>query len=273
MKRLEISNPWRGAPVYFKEATVSTMEDARRLFSSGCPDGTVVLTDFQQRGRGRLSDRRWIAAAGRNLLFTVVLRTSRGSLGGAPERLPLLAGLATALSVEKLYGLTVRLKWPNDLLAEGKKLAGILCEATAEGDSLGVLIGIGVNCNQLAFPEELEPKATSLIRLLGVEVSVPELFSELLAALKASLDDEDWHARVIERLYGLNHEVLLLPPEERGPTAAPGPGGRLGIIRGLNRDGSLLFQPRGSGESIAVYGGEIRFAFGEGYPRSGEPML
>ncbi|MBN2553740.1 MAG: biotin--[acetyl-CoA-carboxylase] ligase [Spirochaetales bacterium] len=267
MKRLEIANPWRGAPVYFKEATVSTMEDARRLFSSGCPDGTVVSTGFQQRGRGRLSGRRWIAAAGRNLLFTVVLRASRGSLGGAPQRLPLLAGLASALSVEKLYGLAVRLKWPNDLLAEGKKLAGILCEATVEGDSLGVLIGIGVNCNQLTFPAELEPKATSLARLLGCEVGIPELFAELLAALKASLADEDWHAKVVERLYGLNHEVLLLSPEDRTASRnetesriPPPAGGQRGIIRGLNRDGSLLFQPRGGCESIAVYGGEIRFA-------------
>ena len=253
MKRLEIRNPWPGAPVYFKEATESTMEDARRLFSSGCPDGTVVLTDFQERGRGRVKERRWNAEPGKNLLFTVVLRTQSGGIGGTPQRLPLLAGLALALSVEHLYGLPARLKWPNDLLVEGKKLAGILCEALVEGESLGVLIGIGVNCNQLAFPEELDSKATSLARLLGGQVSVPELLGVILSALKASLSDEKWHAKVVARLYGLNREILLLSPQ------GPSPGGQRGILRGLNRDGALLFQPQGGSGSVAVYGGEIRF--------------
>jgi BirA family biotin operon repressor/biotin-[acetyl-CoA-carboxylase] ligase len=272
MKRLDIAGPWPAAPVYFKRKTTSTMEDARRLFLSGCLEGTVVLADFQDKGRGRLGDRVWTADAGKNLLFTLVLRPEAGRIGEAVQRLPLVAGLALALTVERLYGLSVQLKWPNDLLVDGKKLAGILCEALSEGGSLGVLIGIGLNCNQAVFPPELEPKATSLLRLLGREVALGDTLRELLKALKAGLADENWRAKVADRLWGLNREVCLYPP--RVPAAPSGPvsvkraaraarpEGRRGVIRGLNPDGSLSFQPLGSSETRAVYSGEIRIADG-----------
>ena len=126
MKRLTICSPWPGACVYHRKRTASTMEDARRLFDSGCPDGTVVMADFQTLGRGRLAERRWVADAGKNLLFTLVLRSGSGqdSIGAAPHRLPLIAGLALALSVEHLYGLSVQLKWPNDLLVRKRSWPG-----------------------------------------------------------------------------------------------------------------------------------------------------
>ncbi len=282
MKRLTIRNPWPGAWVYHRKRTASTMEDARRLFDSGCPDGTVVMADFQTLGRGRIAERRWIADAGKNLLFTLVLRSGSGGIGAAPHRLPLIAGLALALSVEHLYGLSVQLKWPNDLLVSKKKMAGILCEALIQGDSLGVLVGIGLNCNQETFPQELESKVTSLALELGRQVSLPDLLEEVLRKLKASLGDEDWHAKVVDRLYGLKRgyghrnaappvndvrqarsavngrpTAVLLSPAGRG--VAPQQGSELpGDVLGLNPDGSLLFQPV-TGEPVSVYGGEIRF--------------
>jgi BirA family biotin operon repressor/biotin-[acetyl-CoA-carboxylase] ligase len=252
------------------------MEDARRLFESGCPDGTVALADFQTQGRGRVAERGWIAEAGKNLLFTLVRRTGGGAegIGAAPQKVPLAAGLALALSVEHLYGLAVQLKWPNDLLVGEKKLAGVLCEALVQGDSLGLLIGVGLNCNQMSFPGELESRATSLARVLGRQVSLANLLQEVLWKLKASLDDEQWHAKVVDRLYGLNRTgaarqarsagygrpaCVLFPTVGRG---VPGQGpGQRGIVVGLNPDGSLLFQPA-KGEPVSVYGGEIRFAAG-----------
>jgi BirA family biotin operon repressor/biotin-[acetyl-CoA-carboxylase] ligase len=256
MLRLPVENPWSGAPVYFKKKTGSTMEDARRLFLRGCLDGTVVLTAFQERGRGRIADRSWSAAEGQNLLFTVVLRAPGevGGTGGAPQRLPLIAGLALAMTVERLYSLPVQLKWPNDLLVEGKKIAGILCEALAEGENFGVLIGFGVNCNQVSFPEELEQKAISLSRILDREIDLLVILKELLKVLRATLGDSGWKNRVEQRLYGLGHEVLLHMPPAAGALRD-----QSGVIRGLNNDGSLLFQPAGSAEVISLYTGEIRF--------------
>jgi BirA family biotin operon repressor/biotin-[acetyl-CoA-carboxylase] ligase len=138
-----------------------------------------------------------------------------------------------------------------------KKLAGILCEALVEGSSLGLLVGIGLNCNQLSFPGELEPKATSLARALGRQVSLPDLLAEVLSRLKTSIEDEDWHAKVVDRLYGLNRAVLFLSPANRA--AASGQGSeRRGIVLGLNPDGSLLVRPE-EGPPVSVYGGEIRF--------------
>jgi len=252
---LPVESPWPGAPLYFKKKTGSTMEDARRLFLTGCPDGTVVLTAFQERGRGRMADRSWSAEEGKNLLFTVVLRAPGGvgGTGGAPQRLPLIAGLALAVTVERLYSLPVQLKWPNDLLVEGKKLAGILCEALAEGGSFGVLIGFGVNCNQVSFPEDLDRKAISLSRILDREVDLPMILKELLKVLRATLGDSDWKNKVEQRLYGLGREVFLHTPQAAGSLRD-----RRGVIRGLNSDGSLLFQPAGRLEVISLYTGEIR---------------
>jgi BirA family biotin operon repressor/biotin-[acetyl-CoA-carboxylase] ligase len=263
MKRLEIHNPWPGAPVYFKRRTASTMEEARRLLESGCPDGTVVLTDFQTLGRGRIAGRRWIAEAGKSLLFTLVLRTSSGAggIGAAAQRLPLVAGLALAQSVEDLYGLSVQLKWPNDLLVGEKKLAGILCEALAQGSSLGLLVGIGLNCNQVTFPVELESTATSLARVLDRQISIQNLLAEVLCKLKASLVDEDWHAKVLARLYGMSavnghRKAVSLFTRDNDTTRQDS--AERGVVLGLNPDGSLLFQPD-RGVPKAVYGGEIRF--------------
>jgi BirA family biotin operon repressor/biotin-[acetyl-CoA-carboxylase] ligase len=259
MKTLAILNPWPGASVYFKKRTTSTMEDARRLLTSGCPDGTVVLTDFQTMGRGRVAERSWSAEAGKNLLFTLVLKRERAprGLGAAAQRLPLLAGLAAAQCVERLYGLTVRLKWPNDLLAGGRKLAGILCESLVEGNSLGFLIGVGLNCNQMTFPPELESKATSLARTLGRQVNIPDLLQELLQRMKGSLADEDWRAKVMDRLYGLRAAAVLQFRDSGLSPAGPG-SGQSGLVLGVNPDGSLLFQPENA-EPRSVYAGELHF--------------
>jgi len=256
MIRLNMNTPWTDAPVYFLRRTDSTMEEARRLFLAGCPHGTVVLADFQERGRGRFSDRRWSAQAGKSLLFTVVLKTGAGKqrIGDSLQRLPLLAGLSLALSVERLFGVQARLKWPNDLLVEGRKLAGVLCEALVQGSETGVLIGIGLNCNQRVFPQQLDGRATSLAVLTGRQIHLRETLAQLLRTLAACLEDEQWHGKVVSRLYGLNRAASLHTP---AGSAAP-PSVQRGTIRGLNADGSLVFQPEGGAGPFAVYGGEIR---------------
>jgi BirA family biotin operon repressor/biotin-[acetyl-CoA-carboxylase] ligase len=222
-----------------------------------------VLTDFQTGGRGRLARRSWIAEAGKNLLFTLVLRTRPADVGTGSTvlRLPLLAGLALALAAEDLYGLPARIKWPNDLLVGGKKLSGVLCEALAEGGTLGVLIGMGVNCNQLSFPSELGSRATSLALALGREVDRTGLLEAVLRELRGCLDDGRWHAKVLARLHGLGRRAILLGTADRESGDRPD-AGQAGLILGLNPDGSLLFRPDG-GEPSGVYGGEFRYESGE----------
>ena len=134
-----IQNPWGGAPIWVRERTSSTMEDARELARAGCPSGTVVVAGFQEKGRGRVPGRVWISAPGESLLATVVVNLADTAF--PLRQLPLRAGVAAALAVEETTGIAPRIKWPNDLMWNGKKLAGLLCEASGGTG----LIGIGMN--------------------------------------------------------------------------------------------------------------------------------
>lgn len=137
----------------------STQRVARALAEEGAPHGTVALAERQTAGRGRLG-RTWQSAAGENLTFSVVLRPT-GPVRDAPLlTLGAAAGLAEALEL--------RVKWPNDVVTpDGRKVAGLLAEMETDGAAIRyVVLGVGLNVNQAAFPPEL-PNATSLALLRG----------------------------------------------------------------------------------------------------------
>jgi BirA family biotin operon repressor/biotin-[acetyl-CoA-carboxylase] ligase len=144
--------PWRELRVV--EATGSTNADLAREAEQGALAGLVLVAEEQLDGRGRLG-RRWSAPARSGLTFSVLLRPAvpPASLGW----LPLLAGLAAAEAVSQLAEIDVRLKWPNDLLVDDRKLAGVLAERVAGA----VVVGIGLNVSALAS-ELPSPQATSL---------------------------------------------------------------------------------------------------------------
>jgi BirA family biotin operon repressor/biotin-[acetyl-CoA-carboxylase] ligase len=249
-----VANPW-SAPVLYLESTLSTMDDAQRLEEQGYPSGTVVVAGFQERGRGRHPERVWTAEPGKNLLFTLLLSLPDDF---PPQRLPLLAGLALALTVEERFGLSCQVKWPNDLLHEGRKLAGVLCLARSRAQGSASLhprgtarafVGVGLNCNQRSFAPELSGKACSLAGLLGREVALPELLAGVLAALKAALRDGDWRARLQRRLYGVGREARL-GQDDGGPALS-------GRLRGVAEDGALLLESAGA--IRPAYSGELLF--------------
>ena len=144
--------------IHRKDATDSTNIDAR----AGRP-GDVFVAEFQRAGRGRL-DHSWHSAKGENLMFSVVL-----ACGDSPPAevatLPLVVGLAVLDALRPHVPPSVRLavKWPNDILADGRKIVGILCER--HGDC--VIAGVGVNVNERSFPAEIAARATSLAVLAG----------------------------------------------------------------------------------------------------------
>ena len=219
------------------------MEDAQRLLEEGCPTGTVVAAGFQEGGRGRYPGRSWEADAGRNLLFTLVLELQAGF---PPQRLPVLAGLALARALEGRFGLKPVVKWPNDLLHGGRKLAGILCEARARpGQPTKVLVGIGVNCNQRSFPPELEGRACCLRELIGADVALTELLADILAAIHATLGDAAWREALQARLHGLGCSALL----------RDGRRALRGTLRGVAEDGALLLES--GGRVGSYYNGEL----------------
>jgi BirA family biotin operon repressor/biotin-[acetyl-CoA-carboxylase] ligase len=163
---------------YFPEIS-STMDAARELAKRGVEEGTIVIAEAQTRGRGRLS-REWLSPVG-GIYFTIVLRP-RISPAYAP-RINLMASIAVAATIRKLFGLKAELKWPNDVLIEGRKVCGILAEMDAEMDVVNfVNVGIGINANT-SIPK-FEKTVTSLKDALGREISRKEFLSALLIEME-----------------------------------------------------------------------------------------
>jgi len=236
------SNPWPGALLRVKEETRSTMEDALELARAGGPSGSVAVAGYQSLGRGRVPGRAWVSAPWQSLLATVVLRA--GDLPFPVSQLPLRVGVATALAVEETAGLDVRIKWPNDLMAGRRKLAGILCENRAEA----ALVGIGVNCNQERFPPELARSACSILQATGSAVDLPSLLAVLLLRVRDALGDELWLEKLRRRLYGVGEPVRV---------DLIGSGRRIeGLLRDVGEDG-LLAVELGDGSLARVAQGEI----------------
>jgi BirA family biotin operon repressor/biotin-[acetyl-CoA-carboxylase] ligase len=162
---------------YFREIG-STMDTARELAKEGAEEGTIVIAEIQTRGRGRLS-REWLSPEG-GIYFTIILRP-RISPAYAP-RINLMAAVAVAATIRKLFGLKAELKWPNDILVAGKKVCGILAEMDAEMDVVNfVNVGIGINANTPV--PKFNKTATSLRDELGREVSRKEFVRALLAEM------------------------------------------------------------------------------------------
>lgn len=203
-----------GVEVAYLEATTSTMDAARAGAAEGRPCGTAYIAGEQSAGRGR-QGRSWISAASAGLYVTYHLCPDRTE--GAPL-LGLAAAVASAEAVQAACGLSVDLKWPNDLQVGGKKLAGILAEARPRGTGLDVFVGIGINLRTAAeLPPEVAAIATS-IEGAGHPAPPREV---LLAALSTAFDarsaqaENDPTALLAEwrsRLVTIGQQVLLATP-------------------------------------------------------------
>ena len=163
---------------YFPEIS-STMDAARELAKRGAGEGTIVIAEAQTRGRGRLS-REWLSPEG-GIYFTLILRP--GISPAYAPRINLMASIAVAATIRKLFGLKAELKWPNDVLIEGRKVCGILAEIDAEMDVVNfVNVGIGINTNTSI--SQFEKTVTSLKGALGREISRKEFLSALLMEIE-----------------------------------------------------------------------------------------
>jgi BirA family biotin operon repressor/biotin-[acetyl-CoA-carboxylase] ligase len=246
-----------GRALVVRERTGSTNDDVWEALASGAADGFTVVADVQTRGRGRVG-RTWLTTPGKGLALSVLLR------GGGESRVlgttPLLAGLALARALDGL-GVRTELKWPNDVLLHGRKLAGVLAEsrsAAGDGSAAGraVVIGVGVNVaeEEASFPPALQATATSLARE-GRTLAREEVAAAFLNALEPLWDalENDGPAAVIEAwrarasFWGQTVRVRR-------------PGGELaGIALGVDDQGRLLLA-LDSGETVTVAAGELDIA-------------
>lgn len=153
---------------YFEEVS-STQEVAKKLANNGAKEGVIVIAERQRSGRGRMG-RDWFSPTG-GVWLSVILRP-RTNL--QVQRFTLLAGVAVTRAVNRFYGLEAKIKWPNDILVNGKKVCGILAEVSAEMDSINYLIlgiGVNVNVNLSSAGGKLLQTATSIKDVLGRKVS------------------------------------------------------------------------------------------------------
>jgi BirA family transcriptional regulator, biotin operon repressor / biotin---[acetyl-CoA-carboxylase] ligase len=174
-----------GRSVSFRSVTESTNDDALAAAKSGAPHGALFGAESQSRGRGRRGSE-WVSTPGAGLWCSLLLRPElRAEL--APG-LALCAGLAVRSAVATRVAAPALVKWPNDVLAGGKKLAGILVESQFSGASVAsVIVGIGINVSQEAFPEPISQLATSLSLLGAADLGRERLLADVLEAFEREL--------------------------------------------------------------------------------------
>lgn len=181
---LHRATTWLGRDVRLFDSVDSTNTIARELAREGAAHGTVVIAESQARGRGRLG-RGWVSPPRLNLYVSIVLRS--GLPAARLAEIGLMAGVAACDALAEWC--STKIKWPNDILSEGRKVAGILAETEGEG---ALVLGIGVNVNATAadFPPELRDKAGSIRMATGNVVDRGRVAARLFNAL------ELWHDRL-----------------------------------------------------------------------------
>ncbi len=219
-----------GAPFSAVEETGSTNDDALLAARAGAPHGATFLADAQRSGRGRRG-RAWVSPPGENLMFSVVLRPRL-----EPERvssLTLVVGLSVREAVDKRLDGAARVKWPNDVVVETRKLAGILVESQLIAGRIEALVaGIGINVG--STPVEVSDLATSLRALGCADLERESLLCDVLGGLEARLSI---HARagiggLIEELRA--HDALIGRRVRVDEST--------GIARGIDAGGALLLE-------------------------------
>jgi BirA family transcriptional regulator, biotin operon repressor / biotin---[acetyl-CoA-carboxylase] ligase len=219
---------------------VKSCESTQLLVDTSLPEGAVVVADHQTAGRGRLG-RSWEAPAGKALLFSVLLKPPPER--HAPE-LSLVAGVAVADALERTLGLSVQIKWPNDVMLRRKKVAGCLAEARDRA----VVLGIGVNVEQTTA--ELPPNAGSIRTLTGRGWDREDLLSRLLDDLGSRY--AAWRSGGLDAVYeGLGPRDFL-----RGREVTVN--GTSGVATMIDREGRLEIAV-GHGEVVTVESGEVLF--------------
>lgn len=237
--------------IYYYDEVDSTNNVAKKLAEDGAPHGTLVITEMQTAGKGRRG-RNWSSPKGSGIWMTFILRPQIG-----PDRasmLTLVSAMAVQKVIEKETGLKAVIKWPNDIVVNGKKVCGMLTEMSAELEWINyVVVGIGINANTKKFPEEIADVATSLSIELGRDITRSNLVAGFGAAFEGYYDRfikngdmSDLMDEYNKNLANLDNKVKILDPK----------GEYTGISKGINKEGELLVTDEDGNERI-VRSGEV----------------
>jgi BirA family transcriptional regulator, biotin operon repressor / biotin---[acetyl-CoA-carboxylase] ligase len=249
--KINLAGKFIGHKLYYFPEIGSTNDEAYRLGLEGAPEGVVVLADMQTKGKGRMQ-RVWHSPAGANIYTSIILRP-RIKPATTPQ-ISLVAGVAVAELLDQYCPKQVELKWPNDVLAKGKKVCGILAQMKTAADQVDfVVVGIGINVNirQDQFPADIYDIATSLSIENGREIVREDLIISLYENLAK------WYKKLLQDGFG--------PIKERWLRLAPMIGKNVqvtyfnevvtGKALGIDEQGALILLTA-QGETIYVTAGD-----------------
>ena len=244
-----------GKRIEYYENIDSTNAAAKDLALKGAPEGTVVVAEHQTKGKGRLK-RSWLSLPGENILFSVIFYPQIST--DRVFRLTMLASIAAVKAVRRICKVDAKIKWPNDLYINGKKVCGVLTEFSADFDSVHyTVVGIGLNVNfNTSKNREIKNIATSLMEECGEKISRLSVFTALLEELdllyKSFVEtggeglEKEWskYSMVV------NRKVKIISGKEE----------KCGIAKGINASGHLiLLNEKGENEEIVC--GDLSLKF------------
>ena len=243
-----------GQTILYREEVASTNDELKKLARKGEPDGTVLFAYAQNQGRGRMG-RSWASAGGKGIYMSLLLRPDRALKASYAASLSLVLGLACAEAIESATLLPADIKWPNDILVNGRKVCGILMETSIDGSQVNyVIAGIGVNANNdcADFPEEFRRHATSLSQELGQTLSTEKLAGHLLHAI-----DKHYQAFMAGDLQGIitAYKDKCLTLHKRVSVAIGGQNTLAGVAADISPEGHLILNTD-SGEKTVICAGE-----------------
>lgn len=246
-----IVNNIMGKEVYYQAEVTSTNTLAKELASEGRLSGTIVVTDFQSQGKGRRG-KTWVAPKGQDIFMSLLLRPEIQP--AQASMLTLVMGLSVAQAVKDELDVDSQIKWPNDVVVDGKKICGILTEMGVNASGVDyVVIGTGINCNAKNFVAEGLADATSLAIETGQEIVRETLIAKVMVRFEENFniflktkDLTNLMLKYNQLLANNGREVLISGTGEDWS----------GVARGINERGELLVEDK-SGEVKNIFTGEV----------------
>lgn len=280
----ELTGKWAGRSLYYFDTTGSTNADAKEKLAEGNPEGTLVVADMQTEGRGRRG-RSWSSPKGDSIYMSLGLKPVFSPDKASMVTLVMALAIAktvrtgsnrantnmadssiadtnkadtnkadSSIANSSIIPVEAMIKWPNDIVVNGKKVCGILTELNLEKNGISSLvIGVGINVNGKDFPQEIKETATSLFLETGQKFSRAQLIADIMEQFEKEYEKfvakedlsellEEYNSFLINR----DKKVKVLDPKEEWE----------GIARGINEKGELLVETS-LGQIVEVYAGEV----------------
>ncbi|OEG00333.1 biotin--[acetyl-CoA-carboxylase] ligase [Vulcanibacillus modesticaldus] len=247
-----LSTKWLGKDIVYRHVSESTQLEAHNLARQGVEHGTIIIANEQTNGRGRLG-RKWYSEKGKGIFMSMILRPNFDY-----EQISLITLLTSIIifdSLKNVYGITSKIKWPNDIYIDDRKCAGILSEIHGEQDQIHYLIiGIGINTHKTEYPVEIESKAISIEEKIDGSPNRVELITEILNNFELGyerfieLGFTAYFDQYNNLLYGKEKKVIVTNFNRKV----------IGLIEGVNQNGHLLIKKE-DGSVKEVVSGVVEF--------------